>query len=166
MNGKTPAEAGYGTSKGQIKPDKKGVSEGFDDIINLPHHVSKRHPPMPVTERAAQFSPFAALSGYEDAIRETGRLTDERMELDEDEKLILNEKLQILKGREAERPEVRITYFKPDEYKKGGAYVTVSGRIKKIGVYEGMISLEDGTRIPIENMTGLEGDVLLMRTDP
>ena len=131
----------------------------YDDIINLPRHVSKRHPPMPVTERAAQFSPFAALTGFEDAIKESGRLTDQRMELDEDEKRILNEKLRILNQRILECPEVKITYFKPDEQKEGGAYCMVRGRVKKIDVYEGVIKMQDGTRIPVGDITGLEGEL-------
>lgn len=133
---------------------------GYEDIIHLPRHVSKRHPPMPIAERAAQFSPFAALTGFEDAIRETGRLTDERPELNEDEKLILNEKLLILKERAADpdQPEVAVTYFKPDERKAGGAYRTVRGRVKKIDGYEGILKMEDGTGIPVADITALEGE--------
>ncbi len=131
----------------------------YADMLNLPRHVSKRHPPMPVEERAAQFSPFAALTGYEDAIKETGRLTQERVELGEDEKLVLNEKLRILMDRKGQSPEVKITYFQPDERKKGGAYVTAIGRVKKIDVYEGMLKLQDGTQIPVGDVTGIEGEL-------
>lgn len=131
----------------------------YADMLNLPRHVSKRHPPMPVEERAAQFSPFAALTGYEDAIKETGRLTQERVELGEDEKLVLNEKLRILMDRKRQSPEVKITYFQPDERKKGGAYVTAIGRVKKIDVYEGMLKLQDGTQIPVGDVTGIEGEL-------
>ena len=131
----------------------------YADMLNLPRHVSKCHPPMPVEERAAQFSPFAALTGYEDAIKETGRLTQERVELGEDEKLVLNEKLRILMDRKRQSPEVKITYFQSDERKKGGAYVTAIGCVKKIDVYEGMLKLQDGTQIPVGDVTGIEGEL-------
>ncbi|NBJ92965.1 YolD-like family protein [Parablautia muri] len=131
----------------------------YEDMINLPRHISKGHPPMPIMERAAQFSPFAALTGYEDAIKETGRLTDERAELDEDEKTVLDKKLRILKELEREQPEVAITYFKPDAYKAGGAYVTAKGSVKKIDVYEGVIRMQDGTSIPVEDLTEIDGEV-------
>lgn len=131
----------------------------YEDMINLPRHISKSHPPMQVTERAAQFSPFAALAGYEDAIKETGRLTDERAELDEDEKAVLDKKLRILKERAWEEPEVTITYFKPDAHKAGGAYVTVKGSVKKIDGFEGSIRMQDGTRIPMNDLAEMKGEV-------
>ena len=96
-------------------------------MINLPHPVSKVHPQMPIAERAAQFSPFAALTGYGDAVKETARLTDAKIELDEDAKEILDEKLKQIREQIEEHPEIEITYFQPDERKKGGSYITITG---------------------------------------
>lgn len=126
---------------------RKNEEHRYDDIMNLPHHVSDVHPHMAVSDRAAQFSPFAALTGYGDAIRETGRLTDTRIELDEDAKELLDEKLRMIQERIASRPEVSITYFCPDERKAGGFYTTVTGCVKKIDGYAGAVIMGDGTRI-------------------
>ena len=104
----------------------------YDDIINLPHHVSTKHPHMAPIDRAAQFSPFAALTGHDEAIKETARLTDERMELDENRKELLDARLQLLREHLGEKPTVTFTFFEPDERKSGGAYVTVTGSVKKI----------------------------------
>lgn len=130
-----------------IKPKTK-----YDDIINLPHHVSPTRPQMPVCDRAAQFSPFAALTGHDAAIKETARLTDERIELDENSKSLLNEKLKMISERIENHPEIEVTYFIPDKKKVGGSYVTVQGHVKKIGEYERCIIFEDGTKIPIEEI--------------
>lgn len=119
----------------------------YDDIIDLPHHVSKKHPQMPLLDRAAQFAPFAALTGHEDAIRETARLTEDEILLDESSKELLDERLQYLLEHLTERPEVTVTYFMPDERKSGGAYVTVTGVVKKVDEYRGRIALEDGREI-------------------
>lgn len=127
----------------------------YDDIINLPHHVSKKHPQMALQDRAAQFSPFAAVTGHEEAIEETARLTDERIVLDEDEKMMLDERLQEIKEHLSEHPKVEITYFKPDSVKDGGAYETVSGHVKKIDEYERLIVLEDGTRVKVDELVRL-----------
>lgn len=129
----------------------------YEDIIHLPHHVSAVHPPMPMEVRAAQFSPFAALTGYGDAIRETGRLTEERVELEEDEAGDLDRKLRVLQERIGDRPEITVAFFQPDARKSGGAYLTATGRIRKIDMFERRLVLEDGTRIPLEAVTGLEG---------
>lgn len=131
----------------------------YDDIIHLPHPVSARHPQMPLYDRAAQFSPFAALTGHEAAIKETARLTEERMELDESAKEMLDERLQMIRENLSRKPEVTFTYFKPDERKSGGAYLTVTGRVKKIDGYEHRILLEDGTVIEIEELAGIEGEL-------
>lgn len=129
----------------------------YDDIIHLPHHVSTKHPHMALLDRAAQFSPFAALTGHEAAIKETARLTDERVELDENRKEALDMQLQWIEQHMAERPEVTFTYFKQDERKSGGAYVTVTGVVKKIDVYEHRIVLEDGVNFGIEDIVEIEG---------
>jgi len=104
----------------------------YDDIMDLPHHQSDRRPHMPVTERAAQFSPFAALTGYEAAITEAGRLTETFRELDEDEKEKLDETLRLLQENREGRPEVTILYFEPDLLKEGGTYLEVTGRFLKV----------------------------------
>lgn len=131
----------------------------YEDIIGLPHHVSPTHPHMAPLDRAAQFSPFAALTGHEAAIAETARLTEKRVELDEDRKTVLDEKLQILRVHLAERPEIAITYFKPDEKKEGGAYLTAWGSIKKIDEYAGCLVMEDETILPIANLFAIEGEI-------
>ncbi len=107
-------------------------SEDYSDMIGLPHHTSKKHPPMSREARAAQFSPFAALKGYDEELGETARLTHARILLDEESKAAINEKLLLLKEREREHPCVRVTYFLPDEHKAGGEYVTEEGELRRI----------------------------------
>lgn len=124
----------------------------YADIINLPHHVSAKRPQMSMLERAAQFSPFAALNGFDSAIRETARLTDQRITLDEYEIETLNERLMLIAQRLEEAPEVVITYFQPDERKTGGEYVTVPGVVKKIDEIKGQVIFADGTVIPINEI--------------
>lgn len=124
----------------------------YDDIINLSHHVSSRHPQMPMMNRAAQFSPFAALTGYDDAVRETARLTDEKIELDEYEKEELDRKIQWIGSHLDERIPVSITYFQPDDKKAGGVYEKIVDTVRKINVYEHEILLSKGTKIPIINI--------------
>jgi len=135
------------------------MTREHDDIINLPHHVSATHPRMTAINRAAQFSPFAALTGYETAIKETARLTDERVELDEYTKEILNDRLQIIADQLKEHPEIVITYFQPDAKKNGGAYLTATGTAKKIDIYERVVIMTDGTVIPIDEIIGIEGQI-------
>ena len=128
----------------------------YDDIIGLPHHVSATHPQMSRLDRAAQFAPFAALTGYGAAIKETARLTDERAELGEYELMELNAGIQMLMERIDEHPQVEITYFKPDERKDGGAYLTVKSRAKRLNEYERFLLLEDGTEIPFNDIYTIE----------
>lgn len=128
----------------------------YDDILHLPHHVSRTHPHMPGTDRAAQFSPFAALTGYKEAIGETGRRTENRMELDEDMKMILDEKLRMLQKQAAEHPKAAITYFLPDEKKDGGTYITVHDHIKKIDQYRQVLVMQGGAEIPMKDIIGIE----------
>lgn len=135
------------------------MSTPYDDIIYLPHPVSATHPKMRQLDRAAQFSPFAALTGYEAAVAETGRLTDERLELAEEEKEAIGQRLHLLLEHLDERPEVTITYFVPDERKTGGAYKSVTGIVKKIDEYERSIALFGGERIPIEEVSQIEGEL-------
>ena len=128
----------------------------YADIIDREHPVSKKHPPMSMEERAAQFSPFAALTGYEAAVKETARLTDERDELDEDEKAIINGKLQNLERHLAEHPEAAVTYFEPDERKEGGSRKTVKGRIRKIDRDRQVLIFEGGEVIQISDILHME----------
>ena len=131
----------------------------YDDIINLPHRVSASHPNMSALDRAAQFSPFAALTGYEDAVKETARLTNKRVELDESSKAILNDRLCMIQDTLEDQPQVSITYFKPDNKKDGGAYITTTGGVKKIDEYENIVLLQDGTKIPIDDIAEIVGEV-------
>ena len=124
----------------------------FDDIINLPHHVSATRPQISMLDRAAQFSPFVALTGYDAAIKETGRLTDEKIEMDEEALNILNMKFQILVDSLDEEPEVTFTYFKPDQRKAGGAYIEVTGKVKKVDGFERLIVMQNGIKIPMDDV--------------
>lgn len=132
------------------------MTKTYDDIINLPHHVSTTHPHMAAIDRAAQFSPFAALTGYDAAIKETARLTDQRVELDEAMKEALSNKLQMVADRLKERPEIVITYFQPDGKKNGGAYVTVINTVKKIDIYERIVVMTDGKVIPVDEIISID----------
>lgn len=129
----------------------------YDDIIHLPHPSSATHPRMPVSDRAAQFSPFAALTGHASAIRETERLTDMQQLLAEDAALALDRKLRLLQEKLAEEPFVSITYFLPDGQKEGGAYQTVRGTPHKLDPYRRLLVMEDGTQIPLDDIWEIDG---------
>ena len=131
----------------------------YEDIINLPHHVSKTRPQMPISDRAAQFAPFAALTGYDDAVKETGRLTDDKIELEESSLNELNAKIQLLREKLADAPEVTFTYFRPDDRKDGGAYLTITGTVKKLDDYERLLVLQDGTKVPMDDILDISGDI-------
>ena len=131
----------------------------YDDIINLPHHMSKKHPQMSLLDRAAQFSPFAALTGHEDAIEETSRLTDERLELDENAINMLDIRLQLLRERLSEKPVIEFSYFKSDEKKMGGSYEKITGTVKKIDMYGQKIIMNEGCCIPIDNVVAIDGEI-------
>ncbi|MEA4912552.1 MAG: hypothetical protein VB092_08105 [Oscillospiraceae bacterium] len=133
------------------------MSDKYDDIINLPHHQSATRPRMSMRDRAAQFSPFAALTGYGDAVKETARLTGERIELDDTEKEAISDRLQIIAEHISEHPEISVTYFLPDERKAGGEYVTVTGSVKKIDEYERVVVMADGYKLPIDEIADVEG---------
>ena len=135
------------------------MSDKYDDIINLPHHVSATRPQMSMLDRAAQFSPFAALTGYDAAIKETGRLTDEKIIMDEEALNMLNMKFQILIDNLFDEPEVTITYFKPDERKSGGAYIELTGIVKKFDEFERQIMMQDGTKIPMDDILNIESEL-------
>lgn len=131
----------------------------YKDIINLPHKQSTKRPRMPLLDRAAQFAPFAALTGYDDAINETGRLTDERTELSEENLNELNMKYQILVDKLDDEKIVSFTYFVPDGTKSGGAYITKQGIVKKVDDYERLITLYDSTKIPMDDILAIDGDI-------
>ena len=135
------------------------AKELYADIINLPQHELTTRQRMPRINRAASFAPFAALTGYDDAVRETARLTSERIELDEWTKEILNNKLRIALDKAGEQPEISITYFLPDKKKSGGAYVTVKAVIRRIDEYERLVIFTDKSSIPIDDIYEIEGDI-------
>ena len=130
--------------------------EKYDDIINLGHPTSKKHPRMPIRDRAAQFAPFAALVGYDDAVEETARVTDEMIEQSDEMKAILNERLSSLKERIDTCPSVVVTYFIPDEKKSGGRYVVARGDIVKIKDFERSIVMSDGRVISFDKIYSIE----------
>ena len=132
----------------------------YDDIINLPHHESKKHPRMSNEARTAQFAPFAALTGYDDVIKETARLTSERIEINEELKVILDAKLQIIHDKISSKPEITFTYFVPDIRKDGGSYVTVMGKVIRIDEFNQKVILENKTEIPISEIVEITGEIL------
>ena len=136
------------------------MSEAYDDIINLSRPQSKKHTPMPMEDRAAQFLPFAALTGYDAAVSETARCTEERVELDAQEAERIGEKLAALIKRQQEQPELSLLYFVPDTRKAGGAYLRLDGRLKKITDFPRCVYLTDGSRIPIEDIVAVESPCL------
>lgn len=131
----------------------------YADIIDLPHHQSNTRPKMSNYDRAAQFSPFAALTGHAESIKETARLTDEYSEQSEEMKAIMNEKILFLMEQLENHPEITITFFKPDEKKQGGAYITITGLVKKIKTYERQIQMTTGDLIPIDMIFGIDGEI-------
>lgn len=135
------------------------MTDKYDDIINLPRHVSKKRPPMPIKDRAAQFSPFAALTGHDAEVKETARITEKRVELDQYMKEKLNHKLQILVDKVKEEPKINITYFEPDDKKDGGAYITITGTVKKIDKYNKIILMKDYVSISLDEIIRIEGEI-------
>jgi len=132
----------------------------YDDIIHLPHHVSRNHPQMPMLDRAAQFAPFAALTGYEAAVGETARMTAERRELSSQEAEELDRRLAALIVHLPDRPEVTVEYFVPDDRKAGGAYVSVTGRVRHVSVPEKTMVMEDGMVIPLDDVISIGGNIV------
>ena len=127
----------------------------YDDIINLKRPISK-HPKMSLYQRSAQFAPFAALTGYEGQVKETARLTDKRIELDEEVKVMLDMKIQVIQEMLSNNPELEITYFIPDDKKEGGIYTTVTDNVKKIDEYMQLIICDNGTKIPISEIIDIQ----------
>ena len=133
--------------------------KSYEDIINLPHHVSSTRPRMSAIDRAAQFSPFAALTGYNTSIKESARLTDTRIDIDDSQKEEISEKLRMVTEHFDADVEIRITYFLPDTKKTGGKYVIAAGTVKKVDEYERMIIMGDGKQIPIDEVIDVDCDV-------
>ena len=131
----------------------------YEDIVNLPPHISKKHPQPTMMDRAARFAPFAAITGYEEMVLEEARVTEERIDLDEGTLSLLNEKLNMIQEFLDEEPKVCITYFEPDKKKAGGAYVSVTGVVKRIDEYEHLVIMTDGKKIRIDDIFGLESDL-------
>ena len=132
------------------------MTDSYDDIINLPHHVSKSHAPMSMMNRAAQFAPFAALTGHSAAIEETARLTDEQQELAEEDSDALNQKMVYLREVINEHPTITITYFEPDKKKAGGKYKSIEGQLQNIDDYGQAIILKSGVSIPFVSILNIQ----------
>ena len=135
------------------------MDKDYDDIINLPRYISKKHPQMSIEARSAQFAPFSALTGYDEAIKETARLTDKRIEIDDGLKIILNNKLQYVLEKIKLKPEIIFTYFVYDDKKIGGKYVEKIGVVKKIDMVEQYVMLIDKTKIPILEIINITGEI-------
>ena len=131
----------------------------YEDIVNLPPYISKRHPQPSMMDRAARFAPFAAITGYEEMVLEEARVTEERIDLDEGAMSLLNEKLNMIQEFLDEEPEVTITYFEPDKKKSGGAYVSITGSVKRIDEYEHLVLMTDGKKIYIDSIYAIDGDL-------
>ncbi len=145
--------------KGEEDLAFKDSSHEYSDIINLPHPESRKHKRMSMRDRAAQFSPFAALTGHDAAIKETARLTDSFVDLDETMKTSLDEKLVLILEKLNEKPHVTITYFLKDERKAGGSYEVAEGEIRKVDFYERVIVMEDQSRILLEHVVDIDSDI-------
>ena len=128
----------------------------YDDIINLGHPTSKKHPRMPIRDRAAQFAPFAALVGYDDAVEETARVTDDMIEQSDEMMAIIDQKLRYISERIGEMPTVLVTYFLPDEKKSGGEYKIFEGRLKRLDDYDAVMIFECGKRISYDKIYSVE----------
>ena len=131
----------------------------YEDIVNLPPHISKKHPQPSMMDRAARFAPFAAITGYEEMVLEEARVTEERIDLDEGTLSLLNEKLNMIQEFLDDEPEVTITYFEPDKKKSGGAYVNITGIVKRIDEYEHLVIMTDGKKIRIEDIYAIGSDL-------
>ena len=142
---------------GRVVNEEDKVNDKYSHIIDLPHHMSKVRPQMTMYQRAAQFAPFAALTGHSAAIRETARLTDKEIELSENECNMLNQSIALLLEHIGEHPYVSITYFVHDPYKDGGKYITHSGTIKSWDEYEQRITFDDGTQIKVNEIIDIKG---------
>ena len=135
------------------------MNKNYDDIINLPHYVSKKRPQMSIEARSAQFAPFAALTGYDEQVKETARLTDKRIELEEGQKEILNNKLLYILENIGSKPEITFTYFIKDNKKSGGKYKKKIGIVRKIDMIEQYIQFTDKSKIDINEILSIESEL-------
>lgn len=133
----------------------------YEDIVNLPPHISKKHPQPSMMDRAARFAPFAAITGYEEMVLEEARITEEQIHLDEDAVALICEKINMIQEFIDEEPEVKITYFEPDKKKSGGAYITITGTPKRVDEYEQLLIMTDGKKIKFDSIYRLESDLFL-----
>ena len=133
----------------------------YEDIVNLPPHISKRHSQPSMMDRAARFAPFAAITGYEEMVLEEARVTEEQIHLDEDAVALICEKINMIQEFIDEEPEVRITYFEPDKKKSGGAYISITGTPKRVDEYEQLLIMTDGKKIKFDSIYRLESDLFL-----
>lgn len=131
----------------------------YEEIIDMPHHRSATRIPMPVSERAAQFSAFAALTGHGEAVSEAGRVTRDRIELDDSSRELLDEKLGVLIQYIADRPVISIKYFVPDAYKDGGDYKEITGAVRRVDIYEKVIIMENEAAIAMKDIISIDGDI-------
>lgn len=134
--------------------------EKYSDIFNMPHHVSQKHPQMSRLDRAAQFAPFAALTGHDDAIKETARLTDENVELDESAKLVINEKLRFVLELADKSCVVSVTYFVPDKVKQGGKFITKTGTLSRYDEYGHKLIFDDKSEIGVDSIIDISGSII------
>ena len=133
----------------------------YEDIVNLPPHISKKHPQPSMMDRAARFAPFAAITGYEEMVLEEARVTEEQIHLDDDAVALICEKINMIQEFIDEEPEIKITYFEPDKKKSGGAYITITGTPKRVDEYEQLLIMTDGKKIKFDSIYRLESDLFL-----
>ena len=133
----------------------------YEDIVNLPPHISKKHPQPSMMDRAARFAPFAAITGYEEMVLEEARVTEEQIHLDEDAVALICEKINMIQEFIDEKPEIKITYFEPDKKKSGGAYITITGTPKRVDEFEQLLIMTDGKKIKFDSIYRLESDLFL-----
>ena len=141
------------------------MDDRYNDIINLPHYQSKKRPQMSLHDRAAQFSPFAALTGHDEAIKETARLTDKKIELDETTRTILNEKFSYIMEHIYDQPEISVVYFVPDPLKEGGMYVDFTGNVKKYDFLNRILYFTDNTEIKVDYILDIESKIFPERNE-
>ncbi len=141
------------------------MQEKYDDIINLPHHMSKKRPQMSLYDRAAQFAPFSALTGHDDAIKETARLTDRKIELDDYDKMLLDNKMTFILNHIYEQPEITVIYFIPDTNKEGGMYLDFTGNIKKFDSVQRKVCFTDKTEILIDDIIEIKSEIIPENTE-
>jgi len=131
----------------------------YEDIVNLPRPISRKHPQPTMSERAARFAPFAAITDYEEMVLEEARVTEERVALDENALTLLNKKLNVLQEFSDRTPVIKVTYFEPDKKKSGGSYMTVTETVKRVDPYKKLLVLNGGKKIPIEDIFRLESEL-------